>query len=103
MPPQHGVMNARSVLRIQTGETLGRQSGAHRLNHLATEPAKETVFLRSGKKYSKMLIVVSLDGEITSDFYFLCNFLFDNQKNDLVFYIGKKNQTCILKKMFSRL
>ena len=37
MLPQHGLMGgARSAPRIRTGETLGRQSGAHKFNHLAT-------------------------------------------------------------------
>ena len=40
MPPQYGPMSgATSVPRIQTGETLGRWSGARGLNHLATGPA----------------------------------------------------------------
>ena len=40
MPPQHGLMSgAMSSPRIQTGETLGRRSGAHELNHSATGPA----------------------------------------------------------------
>ena len=36
MLPQHGLISgAMSAPRIQTGETLGRQSGACELNHLA--------------------------------------------------------------------
>ena len=36
MPPQHGLMSgAMAMPRIQTDETLGRQSGAGKLNHSA--------------------------------------------------------------------
>ena len=40
MPSQHGLMSgAMSMPRIQTSETVGRQSGAHEFNHLASGPA----------------------------------------------------------------
>ena len=46
MPPQHGLMSgAMSVPRIQTSETLGRQSRAHELNHSVTGPAPKHIFL----------------------------------------------------------
>ena len=40
MLPEHGLMSsAMSLPRIRTGETLGRQSGGRKLNHLAMGPA----------------------------------------------------------------
>ena len=40
--PQHGLMSGTmSAPRIQTGETLGRCSGARQLNHSATGPAPQ--------------------------------------------------------------
>ena len=46
MPPHRGLMSsAVSVPRIQTGETLGLQSRAHELKHLAPRPAPRRIFL----------------------------------------------------------
>ena len=40
MPPQHGLMSGpTSALRVWTGETLGRRSRVHELNHSARGPA----------------------------------------------------------------
>ena len=45
MPPQHGLMSgAMSPPRIQTRETLGHQSGAHKLNHSTTGPAVFSIY-----------------------------------------------------------
>ena len=42
MRPQHGLMSgARLGSRIQTGESLGRRSRAHKLQHWATGLAPE--------------------------------------------------------------
>ena len=46
MLPQHGLMSGvMAAPRIQTCETLGRQSGARELNHSATGPAPKVAFL----------------------------------------------------------
>ena len=45
MLSQRGLMSgAMSAPRIRTGETLGRQSGAHELNHSAMGPAPRGSF-----------------------------------------------------------
>ena len=46
-PPQHGLMSgAMSAPRIRTGETLGRCSGACKLNHWAMGPALRKKFFK---------------------------------------------------------
>ena len=46
MLPQHGLMSgAMSIPRIRTGETLGRRSGAHELNHSAAGLTPDGYFL----------------------------------------------------------
>ena len=55
MLPQHGLMScARSAPRIQIGETLGRQSTAHKLNHSAMGPAQ---FMVLDPKQMKLITV----------------------------------------------
>ena len=44
-PPHHGLMSgAVSTPRFWTNETLGRQRGAHELNHSAMGPAPISLF-----------------------------------------------------------
>ena len=76
MPPQHGLTSsAMSMPRIRTGETLGRQIGAHKLNHMAMGPAPPS-FLRLNNMPLNIYIHDSLDMELyhlSQMIFFVCD------------------------------